>query len=314
MQNAYRAIRPLIAQAGHPPIGFDQVAHRCVQHQRHLRVKQRLGQPRHQRAAHHQPRAARAPQTVQRIPPDQRKAAPGGRARAAEIEQGADIGAVDHHAAEHQMRRQRRAQRCEVPAQPPTVIFHHVQNPAVPARTLVLAMVIGRDLAQPIAQLAVVFEKLQRLARGIDEGLQQPLIRAFADRFLQIGQYCLPGVVTARIARGLAQRNKDRRARQRCGATELRLFLDHHHIEPHRPGGTGRGKAGRARADDDHIGFGWFSHLRPMHWWPSGLSAGRKRCGQTGGINGARPSARREPWRRRGSLRSAFAPRSCPRP
>ena len=126
---------PFELHAAHTRAVALEALDRGVERQRHVgMLGQRIQQPRDQRIAHHQPRAARVAQAVRGVAQDDPERVPEGRERLGERQQVVDVAAVHHHPAEHGEFGNRRTNQREEIAQQAAVERQRLQRAAVQRR------------------------------------------------------------------------------------------------------------------------------------------------------------------------------------
>src|SRR5690606_20336196 len=134
-------------------------------------------------------------------------------------------------------------------------VLDHLQGAAAVGGTVLVRVVVGRQRAQGVGQLAVLLEVAQRLAAALDEGVDQLGVVAGADGLLQVGAYRLGRVGDAGGARLVAAGDPHGAAGDRRGAAEGARLLDDQHAQAAAGGGGGGGEAGRAAAEHHQVVF-----------------------------------------------------------
>ena len=214
-----------------------------------------------QRVAHDEARAAPLAQAIDAVATDDARGMPEGGPGFAQVEQVADIGAVDHHATEQREFRDRRADAVDVGAELPAVEGHRLQRSPAQGRALDIGFIIGMRRVGPEMYVGPALERGDRLGAGAQEGVAQAGRGAVADDAVEEAGGLLDAVAGRDLLRMQRVRHPGRRGGERAGSADMVRALDHQDGAPLDRGEDRGGQPGGARADDDEIVFRLLRHI-----------------------------------------------------
>ena len=255
---------------------MDQLLRRTAAKQRNSQIEDGRGEPRDKRAAEHEPRSAAITQPVDDIAGDKLQNVRRRGPRAPDLKKKLNILPVYHHAAQHEMRRERRAQVAKMPAQSAPVILPDIEHPTSVDGAHLLRMVVRRNRAQVIGKLGMRLEEGQCLCRMVDKGSSEVAGRGIADDIVKVAQHLFATVLHPGSLRLGGKRKVHRCSGERGCPAEAAILLQDDDIEAI-DAGRNRGRERRGSgADDDDVRARretWFTcHLMsapPRAWlWP----------------------------------------------
>jgi hypothetical protein len=176
------AARGFDRRAGDAPVALIDGGDRRVEQNFDAAFAQTVEQPRRERVAHHQPRAARVAQPIGGVTRQQlgRVAEIGQRLEAAD--EGRDVGLADHHAAEQHVFGDRRAQPREVGAEQASVKRLRNDRPAADRGALHVAAIIRMPPARHELHIGIAFQIIDRGGPGFEKRRAQLAARGAADQ------------------------------------------------------------------------------------------------------------------------------------
>ena len=223
---------------------------------RDAEVQRRLGQPRSQRvAAGHVDGTPIQRQLLEVVRQPLGDIDERGQ-RLGDIEEMLEIGIrrVEHHADEGDgLERQLQAR--HVLAQAADVVGRGQDRTTDLGAARQVRVVVGIERRDEL-HLGLALEELDHPRAVLDEGVDHGFVVERSGLLHHVAAHGVGRIGRILLAAMLVHRNPEHPARQRGGAAEDRLLLQHDDVETALLGGDGGGQAGSAGADDDQVTFG----------------------------------------------------------
>ena len=212
-------------------LSLHQLDQARIEYDRHVARLETVEQPRDQRVAHDQARAARKAQPVGRVAQQQLRGGQERPPRAERLQQDRDVVLADHHAAEHHEGRDRRAHAREILAQQASVERQRRERAAGERAPRLVGVIVRVARRRAELHLGARLEIVER-GRACGEKCLAHAFRARTD----LGGEEPPRIVDPvrhAVAHRLARaRNPHRAGRRRGRAADLVGLLAQQHVEP----------------------------------------------------------------------------------